>query len=1022
MEAFRAFFGRRFGRHVSWAAISVLMLFTLLAALRLPLELTPRIGIGPFFEGKLSASEWYGYRVHWFAFAYLLTDAILFATAYSIFFVGVALRLTPITLGNRLDQLLTTAVVVFTLLTYVVDQIENVAGMVAIMAGTVTWAWPTWFKTKVMLVPIAALLVLTFRWFFAIGEGRTGAMAASVDLRRAVSDILWRNRYNFIGLVLFGGLVLIMDQSRDVLVAMAQALRGEPREAAAAGAVMIFSILALWVFAYTAWMSARILGRLQRGVAGVFFGGGAADAQSEVFAKWCARLVGVAPILMLVWLCGFAARDAVRADAATSAYILIIFGVVTVGYAAYFLRRRRITTRRSGPSGYYEVTPFLLHPPHGAASGPRIGELAPKTYTFFKLPAAAISLPLLALAGMTLVRILELYLPGAPSMSFITICLGMTFWLGAASVATQLSLLYARPYIAGLLVLVIVLGWFGWTDNHQVWSAVPGVRVADGLRVMLLYHVLLALVVIVTIGAIYLYICKCAASLRGLVVIPVLGFLALALVLFAADRGGPRALAPIGVIKEAAAASPAQPAVSAVAERNVLDAALIAWLAQLCGQKSACAEGKAEPLAVYFVSTEGGGIRAAYWTALALAELSRRIPEFDRVTFSISGVSGGAMGAAVYRACTIEAPGDVMGCVQRLGDGHFLGPLLSTWMFEDILARVVPTYLCATPGCGIMSRGAWFEQAMEDVWKTMHEPVAATRALAGKPHVPYLLLNSTWVETGERAIASDLTITPTSFPTARDQLAIMGADIPLSTAVHNAARFPYVNAIGSLHTLPKACPMVKGTGVNGEKPASCGHLADGGYFDNSGGHSTADVLRELAAVLARERIDELPHLEWLRANLVPYVVMLRNGVEKKDEPEKGQPDKAQKEDPHSCGARDPELPRCTVRFWLLTDLVGPLVTALNAVGTGSNGRLAESLLRKEVLALRTGGPASRLKAEPVVNIDLEKTGVLYPLGWYLSPTARGGMERAACASTAYVQLCLPDDNVCQTQPPCAAAQ
>jgi hypothetical protein len=29
------------------------------------------------------------------------------------------------------------------------------------------------------------------------------------------------------------------------------------------------------------------------------------------------------------------------------------------------------------------------------------------------------------------------------------------------------------------------------------------------------------------------------------------------------------------------------------------------------------------------------------------------------------------------------------------------------------------------------------------------------------------------------------------------------------------------------------------------------------------------------------------------------------------------------------------------------------------------------------------------------RIDLAKGAVLYPLGWYLSPTAREGMERAA---------------------------
>ena len=32
---------------------------------------------------------------------------------------------------------------------------------------------------------------------------------------------------------------------------------------------------------------------------------------------------------------------------------------------------------------------------------------------------------------------------------------------------------------------------------------------------------------------------------------------------------------------------------------------------------------------------------------------------------------------------------------------------------------------------------------------------------------------------------------------------------------------------------------------------------------------------------------------------------------------------------------------------------------------------------------------------PVRRIDLNTENVLYPLGWYLSPTARAGMEHAA---------------------------
>ena len=39
--------------------------------------------------------------------------------------------------------------------------------------------------------------------------------------------------------------------------------------------------------------------------------------------------------------------------------------------------------------------------------------------------------------------------------------------------------------------------------------------------------------------------------------------------------------------------------------------------------------------------------------------------------------------------------------------------------------------------------------------------------------------------------------------------------------------------------------------------------------------------------------------------------------------------------------------------------------------------------------------ATQSDLAPMRRIDLTKGDVLYPLGWYLSPTAREGMERAA---------------------------
>jgi hypothetical protein len=54
-------------------------------------------------------------------------------------------------------------------------------------------------------------------------------------------------------------------------------------------------------------------------------------------------------------------------------------------------------------------------------------------------------------------------------------------------------------------------------------------------------------------------------------------------------------------------------------------------------------KGSTEPYAVVLVAAEGGGIRAAYSTAMLLARLRDLYPRFAEHLFAISGVSGGSM-------------------------------------------------------------------------------------------------------------------------------------------------------------------------------------------------------------------------------------------------------------------------------------------------------------------------------------------------------------------------------------------
>src|SRR5262249_9224241 len=114
---------------------------------------------------------------------------------------------------------------------------------------------------------------------------------------------------------------------------------------------------------------------------------------------------------------------------------------------------------------------------------------------------------------------------------------------------------------------------------------------------------------------------------------------------------------------------------------------------------------------------------------------------------------------------------------------------------------------------------------------------------------PTLLLNSTHVETGRRYIATSLLGDSdpqrSPFQDAGDMLDTLQADLPLSTAVHNSARFTYVSPAGH---------MDRGDGEER------GRVVDGGYFENSG----------------LTTLGEIYGLVNTRTNLMPIVLYLCN--------------------------------------------------------------------------------------------------------------------------------------------------
>jgi len=289
---------------------------------------------------------------------------------------------------------------------------------------------------------------------------------------------------------------------------------------------------------------------------------------------------------------------------------------------------------------------------------------------------------------------------------------------------------------------------------------------------------------------------------------------------------------------------------------------------------------------IFLIATEGGGIRAAYFTATVLAALQERCPAFALHTMAISGVSGGSLGASIFaglaaddRAAHSKNPGCSLTGNRQAGpmvkkarqtlSTDLLSPLLGAMLFPDTLQRALPFPV------GGFDRSRALEYAIENSWQS------TSRVLGGDPGrlsssalnlytannaVPNLLLNTT--EAGKGDIVPYTTadiLSPTSngqaqiddgnldcgnpvdagncvMPLSRLKALAVSDDpdhpVALSTAAFISARFPYLTPAGTLLD-----PDGKNSGRYLD--VSGGHYVDGGYFENSGTFLLSNILANL---------------------------------------------------------------------------------------------------------------------------------------------------------------------------------
>lgn len=285
---------------------------------------------------------------------------------------------------------------------------------------------------------------------------------------------------------------------------------------------------------------------------------------------------------------------------------------------------------------------------------------------------------------------------------------------------------------------------------------------------------------------------------------------------------------------------------------------------------------------VFVVAAAGGGLRAAYWTAMLLAAADERsCGEFGRHVYAYSGVSGGSLGIAVYlgqRAIWQQKPPEERCKPGRLDElrsvlqRDFLAPAAGSMLFAEGFQALVPfTYLVNDRGSTLAAswdaawaavyRGQpgenWFRRSFHDLFRTQGLPVAA-------PVPPVLIFNATSVKSGRRVVATNVDVSlPSSDnlfwsePVSRGvQLKSFG--LPLSETVLNSARFTFVSPAGNVYSCQSAGAGSGRCDVGSE--ALWGRLVDGGYFENTGLESATDLRDLLVEQVASEHTGRRIHV------------------------------------------------------------------------------------------------------------------------------------------------------------------
>lgn len=351
---------------------------------------------------------------------------------------------------------------------------------------------------------------------------------------------------------------------------------------------------------------------------------------------------------------------------------------------------------------------------------------------------------------------------------------------------------------------------------------------------------------------------------------------------------------------------------------------------------------------VYMVISDGGASKSGYWVASVLSKLeeSDDKDKFSDHLLSIAGASGGSVGNLAFYSTLVNKP-SAFGKLQKgiskypaakFMETDFLTYPLARFLGPDLLRHLIPFKF-------MDDRAEALEAAMESsdynskIGECFKGTLDTVFEYGGR--LPIVFINTTNIESGSPGVISNIKIN-TAFTHRMDVLTEVDKindcgkhkNMQLSTAAVLGARFPYLSPAGEINNK---------------------YFVDGGYYDNSGGGITSELLQRIEMRMNN------PHdtvFYKLRDKLKFRVIYISNGVIKKEEPKTLHP--------------------------LVNDLAAPLLTVL---GTYGNQTDLSNIKLKDYINSKAFG----LKPEPFYQVNLPKNPkdpkaikIPYPMNWVIS--------------------------------------